>query len=43
MKKILNPEQFKKWEDMKGKRHHAMKNRMMRHKNGRPATMDDKK
>ena len=43
MKKILNPEQFKKWEDMKGKRHHGMKNRMMRHNDGKPANMDDKK
>ena len=43
MKKILNQEQFKKWEDMKGKRHHGMKNRMMRHKNGKPANMEDKK
>lgn len=43
MKKILNPEQFKKWENMKEKRHHGMKNRMMRHKDGKPANMDDKK
>lgn len=43
MKKILTPEQFKKWEDMKGKIHHGMKNRMMRHKDEKPATMDDKK
>lgn len=43
MKKILNPEQYKKWEDMKGKRHHRMKNRMMRHKDGKPANMGDKK
>lgn len=43
MKKILNPEQYKKWEDMKGKRHHGMKNRMMRHKDGKPANMGDKK
>ena len=43
MKKILTPEQFKKWENRKGKRHHGMKNRMMRHKDGKPANMDDKK
>ena len=43
MKKILNPEQYKKWEDMKGKRHHGMKNRMMHHNDGKPANMGDKK
>jgi hypothetical protein len=32
MKKILNPEQYKKWDEMKAKRHHGMKNRMI-HKN----------
>lgn len=29
MRKILNPEQFKKWEEMKGKRHQGMRNKMM--------------
>jgi hypothetical protein len=29
MKKILSPEQYKKWDEMKGKRHHGMKKRMM--------------
>lgn len=43
MKKILNPEQYKKWEDMKGKRHHGIKNRMMHHNDGKPANMGDKK
>ncbi|MFV5703454.1 hypothetical protein ACM55F_16425 [Flavobacterium sp. XS2P12] len=43
MKKILNPEQYKKWDDMKGKRHHGMKKRMMHHKDGKPAEMGDKK
>jgi hypothetical protein len=43
MRKILNPEQFKKWEDMKGKRHHGMKKRMMHHNDGKPVNMDDKK
>jgi Spy/CpxP family protein refolding chaperone len=43
MKKILTPEQYKKWDDMKGKRHHGMKKRMMHHKDGKPAEMGDKK
>lgn len=43
MKKILSPEQFKKWDEMKGKRHHGMKKRMMHHKDGKPANMEDKK
>ena len=29
MKKILNPEQFKKWDEMKMRKHGAMKRRMM--------------
>jgi hypothetical protein len=29
MKKILSAEQYKKWDEMKGKRHHGMKKRMM--------------
>lgn len=43
MKKILTPEQYKKWDDMKGKRHHGMKKRMMHHKEGKPAETGDKK
>ena len=43
MKKILNPEQYKKWEGMKGKRHSGIKNRMMHHNDGKPANMGDKK
>ena len=43
MKKILSADQYKKWEDIKGKRHHAMKKRMVHHKDGKPARMIDKK
>ena len=43
MKKILSADQYKKWDDMKGKRHHGMKKRMMHHKDGKPAKMVDKK
>lgn len=43
MKKILTPEQYKKWDDMKAKKHHEMKKRMMHHKDRKPAEMDDKK
>ncbi|MET0760551.1 MAG: hypothetical protein ABWZ56_09035 [Flavobacterium sp.] len=43
MKKILSADQYKKWDDMKGKRHHGMKKRMMHHKNGKPAETGDKK
>ena len=43
VKKILTPEQYKKWDDMKTKRHHGMKKRMMHHKNGKPAETGDKK
>jgi Spy/CpxP family protein refolding chaperone len=43
MKKILTPEQYKKWDDMKAKKHHGMKKRMMHHKDRKPAEMDDKK
>ena len=43
MKKILSADQYKKWEDMKGKRHHGMKKRMAHNKDGKPARMIDKK
>ena len=43
MKKILSAEQFKKWENMNGKRQHGMKNRMMNHQNGKSTNMGDKK
>lgn len=42
MKKILTPEQYKKWDEMKAKRHHGMKKRMM-HKDGKAAEMGKKK
>lgn len=42
MKKILTPEQYKKWDEMKAKRHHGMKKRMM-HKDGKAAETGDKK
>lgn len=42
MKKILTPEQYKKWDEMKAKRHHGMKKRMM-HKDGKAAEMGEKK
>ena len=43
VKKILTPEQYKKWDDMKSKRHHGMKKRMMHHKDRKPAETGDKK
>jgi hypothetical protein len=43
MKKILSADQYKKWDDMKGKRHNGMKKRMAHHQNRKPAKMDDKK
>ena len=43
MKKILSADQYKKWEDMKERRHHGMKKRIVHHKDGKPARMVDKK
>jgi hypothetical protein len=43
VKKTLTPEQYKKWDDMKSKRHHGMKKRMMHHKDRKPAETGDKK
>jgi Spy/CpxP family protein refolding chaperone len=43
VKKILTPEQYKKWDDMKSKRHHGMKKRMMHHKDRKSADPGDKK
>lgn len=43
MKKILSADQYKKWDDMKGKRHNGMKKRMMHHKDRKIAKMGDKK
>ena len=43
LKKILSADQYKKWDDMKTKRHDRMKRRMMHHKDGKPAEMGDKK
>ena len=43
MKKILSADQYKKWEDMKGKRHHGMKKRMMHNRDGKAAKTTDKK
>lgn len=43
VKKILTPEQYKKWDDMKSKRHNGMKKRMMHHKDRKPAETGDKK
>jgi hypothetical protein len=43
MKKILSADQYKKWDDMKDKRHHGMKKRMMHHKDGKPSETGDKK
>ncbi|TDE29796.1 hypothetical protein E0I61_07405 [Flavobacterium ranwuense] len=43
MKKILTSEQYKKWDDMKGKKHHGIKKRMIHHKDRKPAEMGDKK
>lgn len=43
MKKILSADQYKKWEDMKERRHHGMKKRIVHHKDGKPVRMVDKK
>ncbi|TDD78791.1 hypothetical protein [Flavobacterium caseinilyticum] len=43
MKKILSADQYKKWENMKGKRHQGMKKRMMHKKDRKAAKMGDKK
>jgi len=43
MKKILLADQYKKWEDMKERRHHGMKKRIVHHKDGKPVRMIDKK
>ena len=43
MKKILSGDQYKKWEDMKERRHHGMKKRIVHQKDGKPAKMVDKK
>ena len=43
MKKILSADQYKKWEDIKGKRHHGIKKRMVHHKDGKLAKMEEKK
>lgn len=43
MKKILSADQFKKWEDMRGKRHYGVKKRMMHNNDRKPARMGDKK
>ena len=43
MKKILSADQYKKWDNMKGKRHQGMKKRMMHNKDKRAAKMGDKK
>ena len=43
MKKILSADKYKKWEDMKGKRHHGTKKRIMHHKDGKPAKMAEKR
>ena len=43
MKKILSADQYKKWDEMKGKRHNGMKKRMAYHQNRKPAKMGEKK
>lgn len=43
MKKILSADQYKKWDEMRAKRHHGMKKRMMHHQDIKPANMGDKK
>ena len=43
MKKILSADQYKKWEDMKGKRHHGINKRMVHHKDGKQAKMEEKR
>lgn len=43
MKKILSADQYKKWDDIKGKKHHGIKKRMTYNQNRKPAQMDDKK
>ena len=43
MKKILSADQYKKWDDMKGKRHNGMNQRMAHHNGRKAAQMGDKK
>ena len=43
MKKILSADQYKKWDDMKGKKHHRMNQRMAHHNGRKAAKMGDKK
>lgn len=43
IKKILSADQYKKWDDMKEKRHDGMRKRLAHHNNRRPTTMGDKK
>ena len=43
MKKILSADQYKKWDEMKGKKQHGTEKRMMHHKDRKPAEMGDKK
>ena len=43
MKKILTSDQYKKWDDIKGKQHRGMKKRMAHNKDKKAANMDDKK
>ena len=43
MKKILSQDQFKKWDEMKGKKHHRMNQRMAQHNGRKAANRVDKK
>ncbi|MFH6970650.1 hypothetical protein [Flavobacterium petrolei] len=43
MKKILSADQYKKWDEMKGKNHHRMNQRMAHHNSRKAAQMGDKK
>ena len=43
IKKILSADQYKKWDEMKGNKHHGMKKRMMHHKNKKPVETGNKK
>ncbi|RTY86544.1 hypothetical protein [Flavobacterium sp. RSP15] len=43
MKKILSLDQYKKWDDIKGKRHNRIKKRMAYHQNRKPTKIGDKK
>jgi hypothetical protein len=43
MKKILSADQYKKWDDMKGKRHHRMNQKMAHHNGRKAANRVDKK